>query len=179
MEQRHVPVLLERCVELLAPALDRPGAVLVDATLGMGGHTEALLERLPRLRVVGLDRDPQAIALASQRLARFGDRFTAVHAVYDDVLDVVADVVGRPVQGLLMDLGVSSLQLDEADRGFAYAQDAPLDMRMDPTTGLERRRPAGHRRRARARPDPAASTARSGSPRASPAGSSRRARSRR
>jgi 16S rRNA (cytosine1402-N4)-methyltransferase len=135
MEQRHVPVLLDRCVELLAPALTEPGAVLVDVTLGMGGHTEAILERLPHLRVVGLDRDPQAIALASQRLARFADRFTAVHAVYDDVLEVVSDVVGRPVQGLLADLGVSSLQLDEADRGFAYAQDAPLDMRMDPTSG--------------------------------------------
>jgi 16S rRNA (cytosine1402-N4)-methyltransferase len=135
MEQRHVPVLLDRCVELLAPALTEPGAVLVDVTLGMGGHTEAILERLPHLRVIGLDRDPQAIALASQRLARFADRFTAVHAVYDDVLEVVSDVVGRPVQGLLADLGVSSLQLDEADRGFAYAQDAPLDMRMDPTSG--------------------------------------------
>jgi 16S rRNA (cytosine1402-N4)-methyltransferase len=135
MEQRHVPVLLDRCVELLAPALTEPGAVLVDVTLGMGGHSEAILERLPHLRVVGLDRDPQAIALASERLARFADRFTAVHAVYDDVLEVVTDVVGRPVQGLLADLGVSSLQLDEADRGFAYAQDAPLDMRMDPTSG--------------------------------------------
>lgn len=135
MGPRHVPVLLDRCVELLAPALAEPGAVLVDVTLGLGGHTEAMLERLPHLRVVGLDRDPQAIALASARLERFADRFTAVHAVYDDVLEVVEDVVGRPVQGLLADLGVSSLQLDEAERGFAYAQDAPLDMRMDPTTG--------------------------------------------
>lgn len=135
MSPRHVPVLLDRCVELLAPALAEPGAVLVDVTLGLGGHTEAMLERLPHLRVVGLDRDPQAIALASARLERFADRFTAVHAVYDDVLEVVEDVVGRPVQGLLADLGVSSLQLDEAERGFAYAQDAPLDMRMDPTTG--------------------------------------------
>jgi 16S rRNA (cytosine1402-N4)-methyltransferase len=134
-EQRHVPVLLERCVELLAPALAAPDAVLVDVTLGMGGHTAALLERLPHVRVVGLDRDPQAIALASARLAGFGDRFTAVHAVYDEVLAVVEDVVGRPVQGLLADLGVSSLQLDQAERGFAYAQDAPLDMRMDPTRG--------------------------------------------
>lgn len=135
MEQRHIPVLLDRCVELLSPALGAPDAVLVDVTLGMGGHSEAMLERHPNLRVVGLDRDPQAIAMASQRLARFADRFTAVHAVYDDVLEVVEDVVGRPVQGLLADLGVSSLQLDEVDRGFAYAQDAPLDMRMDPTVG--------------------------------------------
>ncbi|HMO10548.1 MAG TPA: 16S rRNA (cytosine(1402)-N(4))-methyltransferase RsmH [Actinotalea sp.] len=135
MDQRHVPVRLDRCVELLAPALAEPGAVLVDVTLGMGGHSEAMLEQLPHLRVVGLDRDPQAIEIASARLARFADRFTAVHAVYDDVLEVVETVVGRPVQGLLADLGVSSLQLDQADRGFAYAQDAPLDMRMDPTTG--------------------------------------------
>ncbi|WP_199423744.1 16S rRNA (cytosine(1402)-N(4))-methyltransferase RsmH [Actinotalea solisilvae] len=132
---RHVPVLLERCVELLAPAVGAPGAVLVDLTLGMGGHTEALLARFADLRVVGLDRDRQAIALASERLAPFGDRFTPVHAVYDEVLDVVQDVVGRPVQGVLGDLGVSSLQLDEAERGFSYAHDAPLDMRMDPSTG--------------------------------------------
>lgn len=135
-EQRHVPVLLDRCVELLGPALAAPDAVLVDLTLGMGGHSEALLERIGHLRVVGLDRDPQAIALASERLRRFGDRFTAVHAVYDEVLGTAESVVGRPVQGVLADLGVSSLQLDEAERGFAYAQDAPLDMRMDPTRGV-------------------------------------------
>ncbi len=134
--QRHVPVLLERCVDLLAPSLREPGAVLVDVTLGMGGHSEAFLARLPHLRVIGLDRDPQAIALAGERLAAFGERFTAVHAIYDEVLTVVQDVVGHPVQGLLADLGVSSLQLDEAERGFSYAQDAPLDMRMDASTGI-------------------------------------------
>ena len=134
--ERHVPVLLERCVELLAPALGGPDAVVVDLTLGMGGHSEAMLDRMPHLRVIGLDRDLEAIGLASERLARFGDRFTAVHAVYDEVLDVVRDVVGRPVQGVLGDLGVSSLQLDEAERGFAYSQDAPLDMRMDASTGI-------------------------------------------
>lgn len=133
---RHVPVLLERCVELLAPALQGPDAVLVDVTLGMGGHSEALLGRFPELRVVALDRDLEAIALASERLRPFGDRFQAVHAVYDEVLDVVQEVVGRPVQGLLADLGVSSLQLDEPERGFSYAQDAPLDMRMDPSRGI-------------------------------------------
>lgn len=132
---RHVPVLLQRCVDLLAPALQVPGAVLVDCTLGMGGHTEAVLDQLPGARVVGIDRDPEAIARASRRLARFGDRFRAVHAVYDEIGEVVADVVGGPVQGVLMDLGVSSLQIDESERGFSYAQDAPLDMRMDPTTG--------------------------------------------
>lgn len=132
---RHLPVLVQRCVDLLAPALAAPGAVLVDCTLGMGGHTEAVLDQVPGVRVIGIDRDTQAIQLASARLARFGDRFTAVHAVYDEIGDVVADQGLDSVQGVLMDLGVSSLQLDEAERGFAYAQDAPLDMRMDATTG--------------------------------------------
>jgi 16S rRNA (cytosine1402-N4)-methyltransferase len=133
---RHTPVLLDRCVELLAPALSTAGAVLVDSTLGMGGHTEAVLERLPDVRVIGLDRDPQALDLAGRRLARFGDRFEGVHAVYDEIGQVVADRGLAEVQGVLMDLGVSSLQLDETDRGFSYAHDAPLDMRMDPTTGI-------------------------------------------
>lgn len=128
---RHVPVLLDRSLELLAPAVAGPGAVLVDMTLGLGGHAEAFLRRFPELRLIGLDRDAQALALASARLAPFGDRFTAVQAVYDDVLGVVERVVGAPVQGVLADLGVSSMQLDEADRGFSYAHDAPLDMRMD------------------------------------------------
>lgn len=133
---RHLPVLLQRCVDLLAPALAEPGAVLVDCTLGMGGHTEAVLEQLPNARVVGIDRDPQALRLAGARLERFGDRFTPVHAVYDEIGEVVAERAPGGVQGVLMDLGVSSLQLDETERGFAYAQDAPLDMRMDPTRGL-------------------------------------------
>ncbi len=133
---RHVPVLLERCLELLAPALEVEGAVMVDSTLGMGGHTEGVLRRFPHVRVVGLDRDTQAISLASERLAPFGDRFTAVHAVYDEIRDVLAELGIPAVQGVLMDLGVSSLQLDETERGFSYAHDAPLDMRMDATTGL-------------------------------------------
>ncbi|GAB2454801.1 16S rRNA (cytosine(1402)-N(4))-methyltransferase RsmH [Xylanimonas ulmi] len=134
---RHLPVLLQRCVDLLAPALAEPGSVLVDCTLGMGGHTEAVLDQVPTARVVGVDRDPQALRLAGERLARFGDRFTPVHAVYDEIGDVLADLGLRAgVQGVLMDLGVSSLQLDEAERGFAYAHDAPLDMRMDQTTGI-------------------------------------------
>jgi len=132
---RHTPVLLQRCLDLLAPALAAPDAVMVDSTLGMGGHTEGVLRAFAHVRVVGIDRDPQALALAGARLAPFGDRFTGVHAVYDEIGDVL-DRLGIPaVQGVLMDLGVSSLQLDEAHRGFAYAQDAPLDMRMDPTTG--------------------------------------------
>lgn len=138
--ERHVPVLLDRCVELLAPALgptpDGAPAVLVDATLGLGGHTEAFLERVPGLVVVGLDRDTQALAIAGERLARFGTRFLPVHTVYDRIGEVVAEQVGRPVQGVLMDLGVSSLQLDEVERGFSYAHDAPLDMRMDASAGV-------------------------------------------
>ncbi|MEU4360668.1 16S rRNA (cytosine(1402)-N(4))-methyltransferase RsmH [Promicromonospora sp. NPDC023987] len=133
---RHLPVLLQRCVDLLAPALAEPGSVLVDCTLGMGGHTQAVLEQIPTARVIGIDRDPQALVLAGERLARFGDRFTPVHAVYDEIVSVVDEHAGGAAQGVLMDLGVSSLQLDEAERGFAYAQDAPLDMRMDSTQDL-------------------------------------------
>lgn len=131
----HTPVLLERCVELLAPALTRPGAVLVDATEGMGGHSEALLERFDGIRLIGLDRDTDALRIAGQRLARFGDRVTLVHTVYDGIAAALAGAGVERVDGILFDLGVSSLQLDEADRGFAYAQDAPLDMRMDQTAG--------------------------------------------
>jgi len=131
----HVPVLLERCVGLLAPALTGPEAVVVDCTLGMGGHAEALLARTPA-RLVGLDRDPEALRRSGARLAPYGDRATLVHAVYDELPDVLAGLGLSRVQGILFDLGVSSLQLDEAERGFAYAQDAPLDMRMDPTRGV-------------------------------------------
>ncbi|APF33682.1 16S rRNA (cytosine(1402)-N(4))-methyltransferase [Microbacterium sp. AISO3] len=131
----HTPVLLDRCVELLAPALQREGAVVVDATEGMGGHSEALLERFPGVRLVGLDRDTDALRIAGERLARFGDRVALVHTVYDGIREALDSLGIRRVDGILFDLGVSSLQLDEADRGFAYAQDAPLDMRMDQTAG--------------------------------------------
>lgn len=134
-EPAHVPVLLERCVGLLAPALTEPGAVVVDCTLGMGGHAEALLHAAPHCRLVGLDRDPEALRRSGDRLAPFAGRTTLVHAVYDELPAVLGDLGLECVQGVLFDLGVSSLQLDEADRGFAYAQDAPLDMRMDPTRG--------------------------------------------
>lgn len=132
----HAPVLLDRVVSLLAPALDRPGAVLVDATLGLGGHSEAVLERIGTARVVGIDRDPQALAMASERLAAYGDRFTGVHAVYDEIHDVLADLGLDHVDAVLFDLGVSSMQLDVRERGFAYAEDAPLDMRMDSSAGI-------------------------------------------
>ena len=113
-----------------------PGSVLVDATLGMGGHSEAMLQAFPELRLVGLDRDPDALDLSRARLAPFADRTTLVHAVYDELPEVLARLGLATVQGVLFDLGVSSLQLDEVSRGFSYAHDAPLDMRMDPTTGL-------------------------------------------
>lgn len=132
---RHVPVLRDRCVELLAPVLHRPGAVVLDATLGLGGHSDALLRACPDVVLVGLDRDPQALRLAGRRLARFGSRVRLVHAVYDELGDVLDHLSIAALDGVLMDLGVSSLQLDEADRGFAYALDAPLDMRMDPGSG--------------------------------------------
>jgi 16S rRNA (cytosine1402-N4)-methyltransferase len=126
----HVPVLRDRVLALLAPAVAAPGAVAVDATLGLGGHSLALLSAHPGLRLIGIDRDPEALRLASERLSSFGDRVSLHQAVYDEIPSVLAAAgVGR-VDGVLFDLGVSSLQLDEARRGFAYAQDAPLDMRM-------------------------------------------------
>ncbi len=131
----HTPVMLERCIELLAPALEDEGAVFVDATLGMGGHSEAFLTRFPGLRLIGLDRDQDALRIAGERLAPFGDRVTLVHTVYDGIAEAVRGAGVDRVDGILFDLGVSSLQLDVADRGFAYSQDAPLDMRMDQTTG--------------------------------------------
>ncbi len=133
---RHVPVLRDRIVELLAPALQHPGAVAVDGTLGMGGHAEALLESCPQALVVGIDRDTEALGLAAERLARFGDRFRPVHAVYDQVPEVLADLGRQGAEAVLFDLGVSSLQLDADDRGFAYRVDTPLDMRMDQSRGI-------------------------------------------
>ena len=135
-EDRHVPVLLDRIVELLAPALEQPGSVMVDATLGMGGHSESVLERCPNARVLGIDRDREALKLAGERLARFGDRFTPIHAVYDELPRVLTEQGLSSVSAVLLDLGVSSLQVDERERGFAYRHDAPLDMRMDQSSGM-------------------------------------------
>ena len=132
---RHVPVLVDRVLAVLAPALSGPDAVLVDATTGLGGHSAALLAAHPELTVVGLDRDPRALELAGARLAAHAGRLHLVHAVYDRMPQVLADLGVRQVHGVLFDLGVSSMQLDEPGRGFAYAVDAPLDMRMDPTAG--------------------------------------------
>ena len=127
----HTPVMLERCISVLGPALERPGAVLVDTTLGLGGHAEAFLARFPELTLVGLDRDLQALALAEGRLKPFGDRVHLVHCVYDEIGEALHSLDIPSVDGVLFDLGVSSMQLDRAERGFAYSKDAPLDMRMD------------------------------------------------
>ncbi len=137
---RHVPVMLDRCVELLRPALDSPGAIVVDATLGLGGHSEALLASSPGASLVGIDRDGEAIRLATERLAPFGSRFAARRAEYDDIAGALRAIGAARANAILFDLGVSSMQIDEADRGFSYAADAPLDMRMsrdDPSTAAD------------------------------------------
>jgi 16S rRNA (cytosine1402-N4)-methyltransferase len=132
----HVPVLRDRVLAVLAPALADRSAVVVDATLGLGGHAEALLAAHPRLTLVGLDRDRVALTRSAERLAVYATRTHLVHAVYDRMPEVL-ERLGLPgVDGVLFDLGVSSMQLDVAERGFAYAQDAPLDMRMDPDEEL-------------------------------------------
>ncbi|CAN5493239.1 16S rRNA (cytosine(1402)-N(4))-methyltransferase RsmH [soil metagenome] len=132
----HIPVMLERTIELLAPALERPGAVLVDATVGLGGHAEAFLQGFPELVLVGLDRDPHALKLTAERLAPFGERVHLVHTVYDRIAEVLDELDLAQVAGIFFDLGVSSMQLDQVERGFSYSKDAPLDMRMDDTAEL-------------------------------------------
>lgn len=127
----HIPVLLGRVLALLAPALAADGAVCVDATTGLGGHSEALLRAHPGLRLVGLDRDAAALQSSGRRLRAYGDRVQLVRAVFDELPRVLADLALGHVDGILFDLGVSSMQLDEAERGFSYARPAPLDMRMD------------------------------------------------
>ena len=146
-DQPHDPVLLDRCVDLLKPALTRrsadgTGAVLVDATLGAGGHAERFLTELPGLHLIGLDRDRTALLIAGERLAPFRDRVEFVHTRYDDFWadrnaqnESGGGDVGA-VDGVLFDLGVSSMQLDRVERGFSYSHDAPLDMRMDQDASL-------------------------------------------
>ncbi|MHA6512240.1 16S rRNA (cytosine(1402)-N(4))-methyltransferase RsmH [Tessaracoccus sp. Z1128] len=131
----HDPVMRDRIVELLRPALQHPGAVYVDGTLGLAGHAIAVLEACPEARLVGIDRDPDAHAVARERLGPLAERATLVHAVYDELPDVLEDLGLTSVDAILLDLGLSSLQIDRPDRGFAYRIDAPLDMRMDPTEG--------------------------------------------
>jgi 16S rRNA (cytosine1402-N4)-methyltransferase len=132
----HVPVMVERILAVLSPALTRPDAVVVDATLGLGGHSEAMLEAFDGLQLIGLDRDTSALARSGARLARFGDRVRLVHARYDELPEVLAGLGVPRVQGMLFDLGVSSMQLDADERGFSYSRDTLLDMRMDQTRGI-------------------------------------------
>lgn len=131
----HTPVLLDECLDVLEPVLTGTGAVVIDGTLGLGGHSEAILRRFPDATVVGIDRDTAALRLASERLASFGSRFIGVHTTYDHIADALATTERSTANGILLDLGISSMQIDESERGFAYAMDAPLDMRMDQTTG--------------------------------------------
>jgi 16S rRNA (cytosine1402-N4)-methyltransferase len=132
----HKPVLLERCIELLGEALNNDSAILVDGTLGLGGHSEAFLQRFPKLTLVGIDRDENALKLAGERLAPFADRIHLVQAVYSEIPEVLEELGLNLADAVLLDLGVSSMQLDERDRGFAYSFDAPLDMRMDKSADL-------------------------------------------
>ncbi len=137
MDQLHVSVMRDRCVELLSPAiLSCESPVVVDATLGFGGHAEILLNQFPDLVVIGIDRDAEAISKASKRLEQFGDRLITAHGVFDQIGNIVRELGYREITGALFDLGVSSMQLDEVERGFSYSNDAPLDMRMDRTQSL-------------------------------------------
>ena len=137
MKVEHASVMLDRCIALLSPAIEKSSnPIVVDATLGLGGHSFALLEKFPNLKIIGLDRDLSAIEKSSARLAKFSDRTTIVHAVYDEMPAVLKSLGIANVQGILFDLGVSSMQLDQVARGFSYSNDAPLDMRMDQSRGV-------------------------------------------
>ncbi|MCI1712876.1 16S rRNA (cytosine(1402)-N(4))-methyltransferase RsmH [Bifidobacterium tibiigranuli] len=134
----HKPVLLEECVELVTPAISGAGGIVVDCTLGLAGHATAFLAAAPAAHLIGIDRDAEALAMATQRMrdAGFADRFTPVHAAFDELSDVLDGLHIRRVHAVFMDLGLSSLQIDESERGFSYAHDAPLDMRMDASQEL-------------------------------------------
>ena len=134
-EALHLPVLLNRSLELLRPCLEGRRAYLIDCTLGLGGHSEAFLKEFPELTIIGIDRDPKALELAKHRLATFQDRVHFIHTTYDNIQSTLRELGVDSVDAILMDLGVSSMQIDQGDRGFAYSFDAPLDMRMDGSDG--------------------------------------------
>ena len=135
--QEHISVMRDTCIDLLTPAINKSETpVVVDATLGLGGHSEALLESNPNLVLIGIDRDLDAIVKARNRLVKYENRAMLSHAIFDEITDVVNSFGFKQVDGILFDLGVSSMQLDQSDRGFSYSQDAPLDMRMDRSTGI-------------------------------------------
>src|SRR5688572_9775075 len=125
----HRPVLLRETLHFLAP---ERGGLFVDCTLGLGGHSEAILDSSPETRVIGIDRDNEALSFASLRLAQYGERFRAVHADFREIDRVLRELEEREPVGILADLGVSSLQFDSPSRGFSFRFDAPLDMRMNP-----------------------------------------------
>jgi len=135
LESLHEPVMLARTLELLAPALASDSAVLVDCTLGLGGHSEAFLNSFENLTVIGIDRDLVALDLAGKRLEVFGSRVKYFHGTYEQIPEALSKFGFSEASAILMDLGVSSMQIDSPDRGFAYSFDAPLDMRMDSSTG--------------------------------------------
>jgi 16S rRNA (cytosine1402-N4)-methyltransferase len=136
-ELKHVPVALERCIQLLAPVItENSKPVIIDCTLGLGGHAKVLLERYSNLHLIGIDRDQSALDVAAKTLAPVIDRVSLVHSTYDQIEKILADLKIDKVDGILFDLGVSSMQLDEASRGFAYSQSAQLDMRMDQSAEL-------------------------------------------
>lgn len=133
----HISVALDKCIDLLTPAINNSTSpVFVDATLGLGGHSFEILNRFPNLTLIGIDRDTQAIAKASARLSQFGNRVHIAHSVFDRFNEVVKSFGFEKIDAALFDLGVSSMQLDQAERGFSYSQDAPLDMRMDQSQGI-------------------------------------------
>lgn len=132
----HVPVMRDRIVELFSPALSRDGAIYVDGTLGMAGHALAMLEAFPGVRVVGIDQDPDALEVAERRLSSYSDRVELHQANFAELPDVLDDAGLDYVDAILLDLGLSSLQIDRTERGFSYSHDAPLDMRMSPEAGV-------------------------------------------
>ncbi|MDP5107461.1 MAG: 16S rRNA (cytosine(1402)-N(4))-methyltransferase RsmH [Candidatus Nanopelagicales bacterium] len=133
LPQQHIPVMCDRVIELLSPALNVSNPVLLDATLGLGGHSEALLKKFINLKIIGIDRDQTALDRAQKRLGELANRVQFVNETYDQITKILED---KKVNAVLLDLGVSSIQLDEANRGFSYAQDAPLDMRMNSKNSL-------------------------------------------
>lgn len=135
LDSLHEPVMLSRTLELLAPALASDSAVLVDCTLGLGGHSEAFLNSFENLTVIGIDRDLLALELAGKRLEVFGSRVKYFHGTYEQIPEALSKFGFSEASAILMDLGVSSMQIDSPDRGFAYSFDAPLDMRMDSSAG--------------------------------------------
>ena len=136
-ELKHIPVALERCIELLTPAFaNKAQPIAIDCTLGLGGHANAMLAKFPNLHLIGIDRDLSALESSTELLSPYRDRINLIHATYDQIDSVLADLGIDAVDGILFDLGVSSMQLDQADRGFSYSQEAPLDMRMDQSAEL-------------------------------------------